>query len=345
MRIFLLPFSILYWGIITFRNLLYNNGWLRSFQFDFPVICIGNLSTGGTGKTPHTEFLIQTLREKYPVATLSRGYRRRLKGYALATDLSLVEDIGDEAKQFKQKFPEIEVCVCENRVEGVYRLLQDAPDVKVILMDDGLQHRRIDPGLKIMLTSFHHLFYKDRILPAGNLREPRSAYKRMQVVIVTKCPQHFTEEQKKNITGEINLQLGQNIFFTSEVFDELKPLFAEQTLQAPQARNECMFVSGIADNSTALLHLKETYEKTDAMRFSDHYYFSEDDILNMKLRSVNKILVTTEKDAMRLMEHKEFILQNDISIFVLPLRIRFLFNDAEVFNRLIESYVQSVMPV
>lgn len=345
MRIFLLPFSILYWCIITLRNFLYKNGWLRSFQFDFPVICIGNLSTGGTGKTPHTEFLIQTLREKYRVATLSRGYRRRLKGYALATDLSLVEDIGDEAKQCKQNFPETEVCVCENRVEGVYRLLQDAPDVKVILMDDGLQHRRIDPGLKIMLTSFHHPFYKDRILPAGNLREPRSGYKRMQIIIVTKCPKHFTDEQKKNSTGKMNLQSGQNIFFTTEEFDELKPLFAEQIVQTPGAKNECVFVSGIADNSTALFHLKEKYEKTDAMRFPDHYYFSEDDILKMKLKSVNKLIITTEKDAMRLMEHKEFILQNDLSIFVLPLHIRFLFNDANAFINLVESYVQSAMPV
>ncbi|MFN0275312.1 MAG: tetraacyldisaccharide 4'-kinase, partial [Chitinophagales bacterium] len=275
----------------------------------------------------------------------SRGYRRKLKGYALATELSLVEDIGDEPKQFKQKFPKAEVCVSENRVEGVYKLLQDEPDVHVILMDDGLQHRRINPGLKILLTAYNDLFCDDMVLPAGNLREPRSGYKRMQALIITKCPGDLKEYEKTELTKRLKLLPSQKLFFTTEVFENMKPLFAEQELKNMEDTSTCLFVSGIADNTSAVHHLKQKFSYVESMRFPDHYYFTEQDLISVTNKAEKGVFIATEKDAMRLMEHKEYLLQNNASIFVLHLSIRFLFNEGNTFHHLVENYVQSALPV
>lgn len=343
MRYLLLPFSLLYGLLISLRNFFYDKGWLRSFEFDFPVILVGNLNTGGTGKTPHVEYLIHALRQKYKIATLSRGYKRKLRGYALATQLSLVEDIGDEPKQYMQKFPDIEVCVSEDRVKGVYSLLQDAPDVNVIIMDDGMQHRRIKPGLQIMLTAFDKLFYKDIILPAGNLREPKNGSRRAHIILVTKCPADLDQTTAEKIRSRIKKYSGAQIFFTTQVYDALQPLFAD--MKSRSNSEQCLFVSGIANNRHALAHLKNSFSDVKPMAFRDHHYFTENDIRRIALHAKNAMVITTEKDAMRLMEQEDMIRQNELHIFILPVKVEFLFNASAAFDALITNYITTATPV
>lgn len=333
------PFSLIWWLIISIRNFFYDKGWLRSFEFDFPIILVGNISTGGTGKTPHIEYLIRLLTTKYKVATLSRGYRRKLKGYALSTELSLVEDIGDEPKQFKQKFPEVEVAVSENRVNGVYYLLNDEPDVQVILMDDGFQHRRIKPGMQIILTDYHHLFTNDFILPAGNLREPASSKKRAGIIIVSKCPPEITETERNKIAEKIKIEAHQHLFFTGLFFEALQPLFGNQIKTKLSSDDEAVLITGIANAELLKTYLQSNCKLIRAVSFRDHHYFSAPDIRRMGQET--KTIITTEKDAMRLMEQEEEILKNGLSIFVIPVSIRFLFGGEHQFNELVTSYINS----
>ncbi len=337
MRKILFPFSIIWWLIISIRNFFYDKGWLKSFEFDFPIVLVGNISTGGTGKTPHVEFLIRMLQQKFKVATLSRGYKRTLKGYALSTELSLVEDIGDEPKQFKQKFPDVEVAVSENRVNGVYYLLNDEPDVQVIIMDDGFQHRRIKPGLQILLTEYNHLFTDDFILPAGNLREPKSAKKRAQIIIVTKCPESISEADKKNIEKKIKLLPGQHLFFTCLEFENVKPLFPVQQKTELLKNDKAVLITGIADPSLLKNHLAKTCDLIRAVSFRDHHYYSVQDIQRMGRET--KTIVSTEKDGMRLMEQEEEILKNGLSIFIVPVAVRFLFGGEKAFMDLVTAYI------
>jgi tetraacyldisaccharide 4'-kinase len=343
-RILLYPLSIVFHLLIAIKNFLYDKGWLRSFAFDFPIICVGNLNTGGTGKTPHVEYIIRLLQQNYTVATLSRGYKRRLKGYALATELSQVEDIGDEPKLFKKKYPTTEVCVCEDRVLGVYSLLQDAPDVNVIIMDDGLQHRRIQPGMRIMLSSCQDLFLDDKLLPAGNLREPNSAKKRMHCIIITNCPEDLTQSKKQELINKIKPSASQRIFFTTTVYMPLLPLFPEQRITSTGAFDTCVFAAGIANTKHAIQYLSNMFTHIKSIPFADHHYFTVKDIAYIGKVSEGSCLITTEKDAMRLMEQKENILHAGLSFFILPITIRFLFNEGELFDKRIDSYITAALP-
>ena len=338
MRKLLFPFSLIWWLIISIRNFFYDKGWLKSFEFDFPIILVGNIGTGGTGKTPHIEYLIRMLKQNYKVATLSRGYKRKLKGYALSTELSLVEDIGDEPKQFKQKFPAIEVAVSENRVNGVYYLLNDEPATQVILMDDGFQHRRIKPGLQIILTEYSNLFSDDLILPAGNLREPQSGKKRADIIIVSKCPATITESEKNNIEQKLNLRSGKHLFFTTFEFQPIKPLFDDQQKKELLKGDKAVLITGIADATLLKTYLKNHCELIRSVSFRDHHYFSIQDIGRMGRES--KTIVSTEKDAMRLMEQIEEIHKNGLSVFIVPVSVRFLFNGEITFNHLITTYIK-----
>lgn len=344
MRILLLPFAWIYGAIILIRNFFYDKGWLRSFEFDFPVILVGNLSTGGTGKTPHVEYLIRMLRTDYKVATLSRGYKRKMKGYGLATELSLVEDIGDEPKLYKQKYPEVEVAVSEKRVIGVYYLLNDEPDVRVVILDDGMQHRKIKAGLQILLTQYNKLFTDDHMLPAGNLREPGSGKKRANIIIVTKCPESLTAGEKNNIIQKIKPLSGHKIFFTTQHYGNLYPLFEEQEIKNSNTVQEAIVLSGIAGNIDFQNYIQTKMKVIKTISYADHHYYSDDNIKFLKLKSTDKsIIITTEKDSMRLMEKKELILEHKLSIFVLPLEIKFL-GDEETFSQLITGYISQYPP-
>ncbi|MEZ5015242.1 MAG: tetraacyldisaccharide 4'-kinase [Chitinophagales bacterium] len=265
MRHLLWPFGILYAGITSLRNYFYDKGWLKTFAFDFPVILVGNLSTGGTGKTPHVEYIIRLLQSKYRVSVLSRGYKRALKGYAMATELSLVEDIGDEPKQIKQKFPDVEVAVSEDRVRGVYYILQDAPDTGVIVLDDGMQHRRITASLNILLTTYAKPYYKDHILPVGNLRETRKGADRARVIVVTKCPPQISDAEKTQIIRSIAPAAHQQVFFSCERYGDLYPLFAEQEITEMQKASAATLVSGIAAQESFTQAARTSHEIQGSM--------------------------------------------------------------------------------
>lgn len=343
MRILLWPFSLLWGGIIRLRNLLYDKGWLRSFAFDFPVICIGNLSTGGTGKTPHTAYCIELLQMHYRVATLSRGYKRKLIGYGLATELSLVEDIGDEPKLFKQLYPDTEVAVSINRVQGVYFILQDEPGVQVIVMDDGFQHRRITAGLNILLTRHDRLYTADRMIPAGDLREPASSAHRAQAIVVSKCPADMGIAEKETILEKLYATAGRQVFFTCYRYLPLRPLFADQEIQDTAAYSAALWLAGIAGKKIAPAPLHKLFTHVQVLGYPDHFYYRERDLeyIRKKLLALpNACVVTTEKDAMRLMEQKERITAMGLPVFVLPVQVEFLFGDRARFDRMVLGYVE-----
>ena len=340
MRILLLPFAWIYGALILIRNFFYDKGWLRSFEFDFPVIMVGNLSTGGTGKTPHVEYLLRLLMPDYKVATLSRGYKRKMKGYGLATELSLVEDIGDEPKLYKQKYPDAEVAVSEKRVIGIYYLLNDEPDVKVVILDDGMQHRRLKAGLQILLTQYDKLFTDDHMLPAGNLREPASGKKRARIIIVTKCPETLALSEKNEIKDKIHPAQNQMVFFTTQQYGNLYPLFNDQKIKTIENKESALMVTGIAGDKEMKNYLSTKFSTLKNISFGDHHYYTDDNIKFMQLRAEGKIIITTEKDAMRLMEKKETIIKQDLSIFVLPIEIKFL-GEKEVFADQILRYINS----
>src|SRR3954463_5698973 len=245
-RILLLPFALLYGLIVTIRNWLYDKKILRSATFSFPLICIGNLSVGGTGKSPMVEYLIELLQPDINVATLSRGYKRKTKGYGLATEATTALEIGDEPMQFHLKFPQIAVAVGEERLVAIPQLLQDRPETGVIILDDAFQHRAINAGLNILLTDFNKPFYNDWFLPTGDLRDERRSYKRAHIIVVTKCPPGLSMEEKNKITKGINLQKQQHLFFTTIQYGQPYHIISRQPISITQ-QHEVLLVCGIAN--------------------------------------------------------------------------------------------------
>ncbi len=324
MRFLLFPFSWIYGIIIRVRNWLYDTGGAKSFKFDFPVLLVGNLSAGGTGKTPHTEYLIRLLRNNYKIATLSRGYKRKFKGFGIATELSLVEDIGDEPKLYKQKYPEVEVAVSEDRVMGVHQLLVDEPETQLVILDDGFQHRAITPSLSIVLTTYQKPFYHDYLLPAGRLREPRKGVLRADAVVITKCPEQLAEQEMRAMTEQVQHYAQRPVFFSYYRYAELKPLFTDQAMPVLNNGEAPLLVTGIAGNKQLLAHLRQTWPETKALAFNDHHFFSPADIQLIAAKTgSNKLVITTEKDAMRLMEVRDAIEANRLHIVVQPIEVVF----------------------
>ena len=342
LRIILFPFSIIYGLIIILRNLLYQSGVFNSTSFDIPIICIGNLSFGGTGKTPHIEYIIRLLQDQYKIAVLSRGYRRKTKGYVFAGEKTDASQIGDEPFQIKNKFSDVAVGVCANRVLGVPDLLGDAPETDVILMDDGFQHRAIKAGLNILLTDFSRLFTRDFIAPSGTLREFRSAYKRAQIIIVTKCPYPISASDQQHIISEIAPLPAQKVFFTYQSYDEPVSLYNEQC--AAEKNADVLLFAGIANTYSLEDHLKKTFRSVTTLKFADHKDYTEivlEDILKkfQEIKSENKIIMTTEKDAVKLRKPEFESILAGIPVFYQPLKIAFPETYHQDFNKLIFEYV------
>lgn len=325
-RILLFPLTILYGTAIVIRNFLYQTGILTRTKFDFPVICVGNIAAGGTGKTPHIEWLIAHLKEEFQLAVLSRGYKRKTTGYVLADAFTTPEMIGDEPFQMKQKYPGIHLAVSENRVLGVPALLGDTPDTQVILMDDGFQHLPIQPGYSIILTDYRKLFIDDWLLPSGTLREFRSASKRAQCIIVSKCPDTLTEKDKQNICSRINPLPHQLVLFSSLAYGALQPLYENQS--SVSASTEVLAFSGIAHNSLFIEELNRQFRTVSAFPFSDHKDYSEKELKEIAIRfnalsSSNKILITTEKDAVKLRSPEAKRILGNLPVYVLPVAVSF----------------------
>ncbi len=335
LRILLFPFSVLY-GVITYiRNALYDKGVFKSTFFQWPVICVGNLSVGGTGKTPHIEYLIRLLKNDYKVATLSRGYGRKSKGYILADESSTSETLGDEPLQFYSKFgKDITIAVDENRVEGVQNLIREV-NPEIILLDDAFQHRAIQAGYSILLTPFDDLFTDDFILPAGNLRESRNGVKRADIVIVTKCPADLNENYKNIIINKIIALSKVKVYFSFIEYDT--KIYGQKELNLKVMNDKEVFLlTGIANSKPLIEYLKNKTEIIDHFAFPDHYNFTEKEVRSIKEKVGKELILTTEKDYMRL---KQFELLSE-NLYYLPIKIKL--DKPEEFNKTIHDYIKSV---
>ena len=345
----LYPASFLYGLGVRFRNQLFDWGWLKSTSFQVPVICVGNLSAGGTGKTPHIEYLIRTLMDQYRVAVVSRGYKRKTKGFVLATAQSSSSDIGDEPYQIKFKYPQVIVAVDANRCRAIDRLLA-LPEMErpeVILLDDGLQHRYVSPSLTLLLTDSSRMYCFDKLLPVGRLREPIAGADRASVVIVTKCDADINPMDCR--VAEVNLSLYpyQSLFFTSIRYAKVTPLFNQQDSYAlSDARHSCAYllVSGIANPAPLIAEVKRYATAVEVLNFSDHYMFKQKDFNQIAasfkmIDSADKRILVTEKDAARLVSNPHLPEELKPFIYYIPIEINFLSNKQADFERMIVNHV------
>ena len=341
-RFVLFPLSVLYGFFIWLRNKLYDKNIFHSESFNFPIICVGNLSVGGTGKTPMVEYLVRLLKDEYKVATMSRGYKRKTKGFAIANETTTALDIGDEPMQFYKKFPDITVAVAEERLVSIPQLLHDKPETRVIILDDAFQHRHVRAGLNILLTEYRDLFTRDFILPAGNLRDLKSSYRRADIIVVTKCKSHLTEEEKDKITAEIKPLAHQKIFFTKIEYGSPYHLFSKQEKFLSPDTN-ILLVCGIA-NPKPIKEVLNTYAATyDMMRFRDHHIFSIDDLKDIKeqfekIDIPDKIILTTEKDGVRLAKFETEL--KDLPVYVFPIRHKVLFGEEDRLNAIVMDFIK-----
>lgn len=335
LRKILFPFAILYGFITTVRNFLFDKGILKSTTFNVPVIAVGNLSVGGTGKTPQIEYLIRLLSDKYKVATLSRGYKRKSEGFVLADATSNAEILGDEPFQFYQKFPNIQVAVDANRTNGITQLLSQNEKPEIILLDDAYQHRKVKAGFYILLTSFDDLYADDFMLPTGNLRESRSGANRANIVVVTKCPSNLSNEKQEEIRLKLNLTCSQQIFFTFIDYED-EIYSKDEKIAVSEIKNEPkILLAGIAKPKPFFDYLKN--EKDECLTFPDHHHFSDADLEEIHKKAQNKKIITTEKDFVRLKDSK-LISQ----LYYLPIRSTFITN-RQNFDATILEYVKRVV--
>ena len=344
LKILLSPFSLLYGIGVGFRNLMYRAGALKGIEFNLPVISVGNLSVGGAGKTPHIEYLVRLLSEYLEVATLSRGYKRKTKGFLLAQPQMTAEHVGDEPLQFKRKFPQLTVAVCESRAFGIPEIISRYPETQVVLLDDAFQHRSVKPGLNIMLTEFYHPFTDDYLLPSGRLREWRAAYARADMIIVSKCPRSLSPLDQDNMMNKINPLPHQSIYFSYYDYDSPYAIFQPSFKQPLSKDLDVLLICAIARTEYLTEYLEEKCGTVQVMAFEDHHFFTKYDVGQLKanfdrLESKNKIILTTEKDAMRLELHRTYMNENEMPLFALPVQVAFHFGDAERFNDNVKSYL------
>ena len=342
-RILLLPFAILFGIIVWIRNKLYDKNILRSSTFGLPLICVGNLSVGGTGKSPMVEYLVWLLKNRYKVATLSRGYKRKTKGYALASEKTTAIEIGDEPMLFYKKFPDVPVAIGEQRIEAIPQLLHDRPETEVIILDDAFQHRAIKAGLNILLTDYGNLFTRDFFLPTGDLRDMRSSYKRANVVVVTKCPPQVSREEKQAIIAEISPLPHQKIFF-STIFYGAPYHITHRNVQDFTGQTEVLLITGIANPRPLKEYLEDRVDSYQMMHFGDHHIFTIDDWKEIKTRfqkmeAKNKIVLTTEKDAMRLLKFSNEM--DGMPFYVIPIEHSFLFDGEREFENEVLSFLEN----
>ena len=325
------------------RNFLFDKKIFKSASFNFPIICVGNLATGGTGKTPMTEYLIEILQNSFTPATLSRGYKRKTKGFAIAGSRTTALDIGDEPMQFHEKYPKITVAVGEERFEAIPQILHDRPETDVIILDDAFQHRSVVAGMNLLLTEYKNLYTRDLMMPAGDLRDVKTSAKRADIIIITKCKSELGETEKASIAKELRLLPGQRIFFTEIIYAQPYHLFTGRPSNLP-ADADILLITGIANPKPIKEFLTANVHSYDMLRYPDHHIFTINDLKDIKkhfenLSSRNKIIITTEKDGVRLKKFQEELY--DLPLYVMPIKHRFLFGQAAEFNRLIFDFIKS----
>ncbi|HTJ12546.1 MAG TPA: tetraacyldisaccharide 4'-kinase [Dinghuibacter sp.] len=342
-RFLLLPVALVYGAVVWVRNKLYDRNILKGATFNMPLICVGNLSVGGTGKSPMTEYLLRLLQQRYEVATLSRGYKRKTRGYVLATDHTTALEIGDEPMSFHLKFPKVAVAAGEERLVAIPQLLQDRPDTQVIILDDAFQHRRVKAGLNILLTDYNNLYTRDFYLPTGDLRDWRGAAARANMIVVTKCPRDLTDEQRRQVTAEIAPREGQHVFFATLEYGHPYHI-AHNGTQALDKDLEVLLVCGIANPKPLKQYLETQTASFEVMAYNDHHIFTIDDLKAMRRRfeqmpASHKILLTTEKDGVRLLKFSQEL--DHLPLFVLPVRHRLLFGEEDLFNSTIFTFIDN----
>jgi tetraacyldisaccharide 4'-kinase len=343
-RILLAPFSLLYGIGVSLRNFFYSNNLLRGVEFDIPIISVGNLSLGGAGKTPHIEYLIRLLKDYINIATLSRGYKRKTKGFLMVLPNHNAEMVGDEPLQFRRKFNDILVTIAESRTFAIPKIIMERPETQTILLDDAFQHRSVKPGLNILLTEYALPFTRDYLLPSGRLREARSAYHRADILIISKCPPQITEAEKINMIDEIKPFPRQRIYFSYYEY-ERPYFFLQRNYFFPLKENvDVLLICAIANTDYLLEYLYEKVNYVKAIEYEDHHFFNSFDISNLKnefekIESDRKIILTTEKDAMRLELHKDFILKNKLPVYVLPVKVAFHFNEGKLFDKDVKDFL------
>jgi len=343
-RLLLLPFSLIFSGIISLRNIFYETGLLKATSFNLPVINVGNLSVGGTGKTPHIEYLIRMLSPYLHVATLSRGYKRKSKGFRLVQYYDNASLAGDEPLQFKKKFPKVPVAVSESRNIGIPLLVKSHPEIQCILLDDAFQHRSVVPGLNILLTEYHNLFTDDFLLPAGRLREPRSSYVRADIIIVSKCPEYIRPETREEITRKIKPYRHQKLLFSKYNYGVPYFILDPDISLELTANSSVHVLSAIANIDYMTSYLEDKCQIENTIKYEDHHYFSEAELEHFKkIKEANNddslVFLTTEKDATRLLLHKDYILKHQLPFFVLPVEVQFLNKDNEGFDSIVKQFL------
>lgn len=344
----LFPLSLIYGFVVFLRNFFFDAGILKSTRFPLPVISVGNLTAGGTGKTPHVLYLAGQLKRDHRIAVLSRGYKRRTKSFFLADSGSAVKEIGDESRQIKSRFPDLVVAVDNKRVHGIERLMKDFPDLDAVILDDAFQHRSVHPGLSIVLVDHERPVFRDYLLPLGNLRECRRNINRADLVVVTKCPPDMNAEQRESFAAKLHLHRGQPVFFTRYAYGNPLPVFENEThaieLHKEKKDNPVVFlVTGIADSSPLKKHLDQVLTIGGEMRFADHHFYSTADIRTLEkrfleLRAERKIILTTEKDATKLRELAGEFQKIGAFLYYIPIEVIFPDDGEKRFNELVINF-------
>jgi len=345
LQVILYPIALCYGLAMQVRNWLFDLGIIPSVQFREPVISVGNLTYGGTGKTPHVEYLIRLLLPDMPVATLSRGYGRKSSGFLIASRRSNVRYIGDEPLQYLKKFAELKVAVDERRKRGIQRLLARYPDLKVILLDDAFQHRFVKPGLSILLTDYHRLYHDDYILPSGTLREFRNGAKRADIIIVTKTPKIFSPITRRRIIEDLRPHERQRIFFSYIKYLDPVPVFDHENLEFPAKISIILLVTGIASDDPLREHLERMCRELVVMKYPDHHAYDTGDVADIArkfndLPTQKKVIVTTEKDMMRFKTSELGTILKPLPLFYVPIEVDFHGNDKANFDHEILNYVK-----
>jgi tetraacyldisaccharide 4'-kinase len=344
------PLSLIYGAIVSLRNMLFNLKILRSTEFRIPVISVGNITVGGTGKTPHIEYLIRLLSGEFNIAVLSRGYKRKTRNFILADSGSTSNDIGDEPRQLKQKFPDIHIAVDRKRVHGILNLLKSVKNLKAILLDDAYQHRYVNPGLSILLVDYTRPIYSDYLLPFGNLRESKHEIRRADIVIITKTPKGLKPIEKKILMKELKILPYQFLYFTNYEYKNPEPVFKDNKKpiifnEIKNTRPLILLVTGIAQPESLLKFLKSFSKTIDTMKFPDHYSYTPEDLVKIKsrfgiLKGKTKYIFTTEKDTVRFRELQISDDELRLSMYYVPIEVKFLYGGAKKFNNDIINYVK-----
>ncbi|MBC7425431.1 MAG: tetraacyldisaccharide 4'-kinase [Bacteroidia bacterium] len=343
LRYLLMPFGWIYGLVMLLRSRLYKSGFFSSYNPPIPTICIGNLQVGGTGKTPHTEFLAAWLSKNHKIAVLSRGYKRKTKGFIKASPLSTALEIGDEPLQISRKNPNITVAVCEKRADGIQKLLSEDAGLEIILLDDAMQHLSVTPELTILLSELDHPYFDDKMMPAGRLREFYTGEKRADVIIFTKCPLKFSQIKKIEFIRQLDPYDHQEVYFTAYKYGKLKHIISGEEFSGSINEQKMIILTGIANPKPFSTQVRSFGTVTDEFNFPDHHNFSETDLSDIfEKAGTDTIIVTTEKDAMRLEPFVQQATESAISkqfpsIYYIPIETFFLFDEEVRFkSRILE---------